>query len=803
MSHPVVIFAQTPPPEHGQSRMVALMLETLRGSPEDFEIHHVNARFSNTLEDIGEGTLGKMLLTAKYLTQALSLRLRVSEPLLYYVPGPVKWSAVLRDWMLLSVLRLFYRRTVFHWHAIGQGEWAHGSERLSLEGPPWLDKLARKCSARVFEKPFASIAVCPTSRCDSATVGSLREMVVCNGIADPCPDFEETVLPALTERRLRLSKSQNPCFQILFLSHGTLEKGIVDALECMIALLEKCDPRWCFKITFAGGISSMIRLRFDFIAEKLRSRWPDRVEVRERDYLRDMEKRLCFTNHDVFLAPSHWESFGLTVCEAMACGMEIVAAASDGVKGLLPEHHPYIAPVATPEILSEKLRDCCKGILEHPEVRSGQALRARFLEFYQIAGFTRNITAAFRELSRQAAFPAHEPAANGPAETARAGDGKLSIQVYLADQNPGHDRSYGISRMSQAVLEALHGSGRVAIRTITSRTSQQPHSAMAGTRVLPWGTRRKTVRLLTDHLHPLFGNSGSAPDVHYYPKGYLPILGRLCRPSVVTIHDTIIQYDEDHYPAWRNSWEYAYWALMLKHTLRSADRILTVSESSKRQILSFMERHNIPAKSITVTYEPCMFESIPQPADTTKENYVIHLASCEPHKRSAHLIRWWHEAETRNREMPTLHLIGTVPPEVDGLLSTARTIVKRPFLEDKALIAAYRQAKALILPSEIEGFGLPALEAYYLGTPVCFVKDTSVEEILATVTSKGAFSLDDSESLFKALDEVMAMTSAEVCDCGLRLRETYAASKVAARMVEVFKEVNEGRASFIEPPTGQ
>ena len=105
---------------------------------------------------------------------------------------------------------------------------------------------------------------------------------------------------------------------------------------------------------------------------------------------------------------------------------------------------------------------------------------------------------------------------------------------------------------------------------------------------------------------------------------------------MVTIHDTIIQYDEDHYPRWRNRWEYAYWAMMLKHTLRRADRILTVSESSKAQIHAFMDRHGIPRKDITVTYEPCLYERIPQPEAPEKENFVIHLASCEPHKRTAH-----------------------------------------------------------------------------------------------------------------------------------------------------------------------
>jgi glycosyltransferase involved in cell wall biosynthesis len=261
----------------------------------------------------------------------------------------------------------------------------------------------------------------------------------------------------------------------------------------------------------------------------------------------------------------------------------------------------------------------------------------------------------------------------------------------------------------------------------------------------------------------------------------------------VTIHDTIIQYDEDHYPSWRQPWEYAYWAWLLRHTLRHADRILTVSESSKRQIQKFINRHGIPPKEITVTYEPCMYESTPQPEYPAKENYVIHLASCEPHKRTAHLVRWWIAAEERRNELPMLHLIGAVPPEVAPLLARSRRIVKRPFLDDTTLQEAYTGARALILPSEIEGFGLPALEAYYLGTPVCYVRGTSVEEVLGVSTAKGGFSLDAEESMFAALDEVMEMSAEEVRACGLKLRETYASQNVAEKMLSVFHKVAEVR----------
>lgn len=159
----VVLFAQTPPPEHGQSRMVLLALDALRDRSDLFDVHHINARFAKSLEDIGDSSVNKIILSLKYLFQSINIRYSLHKPVLYYVPGPVKWSSVLRDWWLLLVLRIFYKRIVFHLHTIGHGEWAHGSERLALEGPQWLNRAARGISRWVLHRPFASICVSPHS----------------------------------------------------------------------------------------------------------------------------------------------------------------------------------------------------------------------------------------------------------------------------------------------------------------------------------------------------------------------------------------------------------------------------------------------------------------------------------------------------------------------------------------------------------------------------------------------------------------------------------------------------------------
>jgi glycosyltransferase involved in cell wall biosynthesis len=341
--------------------------------------------------------------------------------------------------------------------------------------------------------------------------------------------------------------------------------------------------------------------------------------------------------------------------------------------------------------------------------------------------------------------------------------------------------------MTQVLLGELCTRETLALLGVTSRSSiQMP--AGGSSSVVPWSTRGRFARVVTDHLHPL-RYLGRQPDLWYFPKGFLPRIHRVCSPSVVTIHDTIIQYYSDHYPEWRTDMEYRYWASMLRHTLRHADAILTISESAKEQIKVFMERHRIPAKEITVTYEPCLYEDIPQPKSPAKTDYVLHLGSREPHKRTAWLLKLWASAGERIHSLPKLHVVGNVPEEVAHLCQTCPRIVQLPFLDDRALRSQFEAARALVFPSEIEGFGLPAVEAYYLGTPVCYTAGTSIEEILGSAGKRGGFSLDDPDSLFRALDDVLEIPEEEIHASGLMLREKYAARVVVDRMVAVFQRV--------------
>ena len=799
----LVIVGQTPPPWHGQAVATQMLFEAPWNS--SYDVRTVRMAFSSEMEEVGRVSFSKAIHVFDLWRSIREATVGHEPGILIYPPASPNWVPLLRDLIFLPWVRTRFRTIVYVYHAGGFGEWCSQS-------------LLRKWIARcAYGRADLSLEVAKEETSPHQVLSARSWAWTPYGVK----------VPPLAPRK----KHEEGPTVVLFVGSLQEGKGVLEVIKTA-SILKTMGKEGEFLFRIVGRWFSG---EFEADARQMRSDLKLEGIVEFPGQLTGDAKWKAYADADIFFFPTHYasEAFPLVLIEALGSGLPVVTTRWRGIPDLFEGCNvAKLCGIRSPSEYVDALLDFER--LAQDGVNFVEDARSFYESRYLPANFLMQVESLVNEtvspglgdppsssiepsetrtmIPIQVGTSVPRARASGlagsesprkhfnaeesltcrgntllPYDESQSSD--IRLTAYLADQNPGHDRSYGISRMTQVVLEALQASGRVEIGTISSQTSQQTPEHTGNAIILPWGTRRKWVRLMTDHLHPLFVRDGHKADICYFPKGYLPYFMGASMPSVVTIHDTIIQHDEDHYPEWRSSWAYRYWARMLRHTLRNADRILTVSQNSKDQIEAFMERHGITAKEITVTYEPCFYESIPQPVGGTKENFVIHLASCEPHKRTAHLIRWWLAAEARGQRLPTLHLIGNVPPVVMPLLASAKSIVKRPFLDEAALQDAYLKASALVLPSEIEGFGLPALEAYYLGTPVCYVEGTSVEEILSVATRKGGFNLQDPQSLFNALDEVMSMSADEVQACGIQLRQTYAAQKVAQRMIEVFEEV--------------
>jgi glycosyltransferase involved in cell wall biosynthesis len=175
---------------------------------------------------------------------------------------------------------------------------------------------------------------------------------------------------------------------------------------------------------------------------------------------------------------------------------------------------------------------------------------------------------------------------------------------------------------------------------------------------------------------------------------------------------------------------------------RKSDRILTVSEASKRDILHFF---NVPPEKIVVVYNGIdeRFSIQPSVEEIARvrerfqldHGFVLYAGTIKPHKNLVRLIEAF--AALRKGEFEELKLL-IIGDEISKLPALRRAVHSHKlhkhvrflgFLPDETLAALYRLAAVFVFPSLYEGFGLPPLEAMASGTPVVTSNVSSLPEV--------------------------------------------------------------------------
>src|SRR4051812_20062101 len=238
----LLVFAHKPPPHHGQSYMVQLLLDGLKGSA--IRVYHVNARLSDDLEDIGRMRWLKVFALFRYCLQAIWLRVTQGVNYFYYVPASGHRAPLYRDWIVMLLCRPFFKRVIYHWHSAGLGDW------LQKKARPW----ERWVSERLIYAPDLSIVLGNYNRRDAEAIGSRNIAVVPNGIPDPRPDYEKDVLPIRLTQAEKRRSSESYIFHVLYLGLCYRPKGLFDLLEAIAFANEKLKGTPVrMKLLVAGG----------------------------------------------------------------------------------------------------------------------------------------------------------------------------------------------------------------------------------------------------------------------------------------------------------------------------------------------------------------------------------------------------------------------------------------------------------------------------------------------------------------------------------------------------------------------
>jgi glycosyltransferase involved in cell wall biosynthesis len=396
----LLVFAHTPPPHHGQSYMVQLMLagfggdcrkkKTAMPSPHGIECYHVNARFSRGLSDVGKFQGAKISLIFWFCMQAIWLRFRHGVNNFYYVPAPGKRVALYRDWLVMLLCRPFFKTVILHWHAAGLAEWLETSGQIR----------ARALTSWLFKPVDLSIVLSNYNIADAEKLLSRRIRVVNNGIPDPCPDFEKTLLLHRRERvatRTKLFAGESTAdpvtVQILFLAHCTREKGLFAAAEAVLhvnrRIAARCLPMK-LKLTTAGNfVTADEQAEFDRLRKN-----PEFAEAIEHlGFVSGAQKERLLRTCDLFLFPTRYlgENQPVNLIEAMAFGLPIITTRWRSLPEMLPTDYPGLVDDQDPE----KIADAILKVLAE---KSGEQVRRNFISRFMIERHLADLAAALRSV---------------------------------------------------------------------------------------------------------------------------------------------------------------------------------------------------------------------------------------------------------------------------------------------------------------------------------------------------------------------------------------------------------------------
>ncbi|MDZ4225825.1 MAG: glycosyltransferase family 1 protein, partial [Candidatus Andersenbacteria bacterium] len=219
------------------------------------------------------------------------------------------------------------------------------------------------------------------------------------------------------------------------------------------------------------------------------------------------------------------------------------------------------------------------------------------------------------------------------------------------------------------------------------------------------------------------------PDVVHFTKAAVP--SRKILPTVVTIYDVIPLL----YPQGQKLSRRWYWRRALKQAAQFSDRIITISNVSKRDLV---EQLDVSADKVTVTplavdtdfFKPVDRRGVVKP-------YILFVGTLEPRKNVPMLVR----AFSRIAGEVPHDLIIAGRPEKD-IAAVKREIDRSKAVDRIKLIgrvsgndlpALYSDADLFVWPSIYEGWGFPPQEAMACGTPVIVSDGGSLPEVVGEV----------------------------------------------------------------------
>ncbi len=292
--------------------------------------------------------------------------------------------------------------------------------------------------------------------------------------------------------------------------------------------------------------------------------------------------------------------------------------------------------------------------------------------------------------------------------------------------------------------------------------------------------------------------SGVRCDVFHAPHYVVPLFPP--RATVVTIHDLIHLKRPEHETLPKK----LYATTMLRRALRTARVVLTVSEAVRGDLSAFAPEHAKKVRVIPNGVERRFLAPVPgedvarvRSAAGLDGPYVLFLGNDKPHKNLEGLFAAFGRV-VRAGLPHRLVLAGGAAERTGSRSDAARAagvaerVVDLGVLPDSDVVPLLSGASALAMPSFLEGFGLPVLEAQAVGTPVVCSDRGGLPEAAGDAALLA--SLDDPDALASALVRLLtdAALATRLSSLGRERARTFTWEAACEQVATAWRDAAEG-----------
>ncbi len=272
------------------------------------------------------------------------------------------------------------------------------------------------------------------------------------------------------------------------------------------------------------------------------------------------------------------------------------------------------------------------------------------------------------------------------------------------------------------------------------------------------------------------------------------------KKNILTVHDLTPFIVPEYHPLSRS----LLYKALLGRTLKFSDRIIAVSEQTKKDLVNVM---NIPEEKINVIYEAANEQFKPMDKEYCRNSlnrynisspFVLYVGTLEPRKNIPTLIQAFYKIKKFGINHK-LVIAGKRGWDYKEILETVKNLKLQKnvlftgYILEEDLPVLYNAADLFVYPSLYEGFGLPPLESMACGTPVITSNTSSLPEVVGDA----GIMVDpyDVDGLSKSIYEVLTNDGIreDRIKRGLKRAKLFGWEITAKETLQVYEEVHNGQ----------